>query len=74
MQRMATPPEIQEVLFSMGSDGAPGHDDFSAHIYKSWQIVGPSVIAVVSSFFTSDKLLSGGNVQNRHIQHIKIVS
>lgn len=46
----------------MGSDRAPGPDGFSGQFYKkSWLTVRPSVIAAVSSFFTSERLLSDVN-------------
>ncbi|VFQ79642.1 unnamed protein product [Cuscuta campestris] len=50
--------EVEEVVFSIGDDKAPGPDGFSAGFFKSqWQLVGPDLFEAVAEFFHHGKLL-----------------
>ena len=43
-----TPVEIKILMFSIGSDKAPGLDGFLSHFFKvAWSIVGHDVIAAI---------------------------
>jgi hypothetical protein len=57
--KIPSPQEIKATIFDMNSQKAPGPDGLPALFYKRyWNIVGPTVIAVVQNFFNSGKLLS----------------
>ncbi|KAK6145965.1 hypothetical protein DH2020_019834 [Rehmannia glutinosa] len=61
-----TPQAIKMALFDIEDERSPGPDGFSSGFFKkSWDIVGNDVIAVVSEFFDSSKLL-------RQINHTAI--
>lgn len=50
--------EIKSALWDIGDDKSPGPDGFSSKFFKStWNISGPNVIAAVTEFFTTGKLL-----------------
>ncbi|CAL1378948.1 unnamed protein product [Linum trigynum] len=56
------PEEVRKTVFAMGSKQAPGSDGFTGKFFKAfWDIVGPSVIDAVCSFFTTGKMLRGFN-------------
>lgn len=54
--------EIQEVVFSIPNEKAPGPDGFLAHFFKSaWTTVGPLLIDAVREFFQIGQLLKQWN-------------
>ncbi|XP_052172169.1 uncharacterized protein LOC127788096 [Diospyros lotus] len=54
--------KIQGALFSMGDDKAPSPNVFTVKFFKmAWEIVGPVVVEVVRSFFSSSHLLGQMN-------------
>ncbi|CAL1413585.1 unnamed protein product [Linum trigynum] len=56
------PDEVRRTVFSMCSKQAPGSDGFTGKFFKAlWDIVGPSVVEAVCSFFTSGRLLCSFN-------------
>lgn len=66
--------EIQEALFSIHADKAPGPDGFSASFYHSnWVEIGDEIVQEVREFFTSGVLPAG--INDTHIRLIpKIAS
>lgn len=53
-----TEQEIRAVMFSIGTDRAPGPDGYSAGFFRhSWETVGGDVSAAVKEFFESGRLL-----------------
>ncbi|KAK6146980.1 hypothetical protein DH2020_017892 [Rehmannia glutinosa] len=53
-----TPQAIKMALFDIEDDRSPGPDGFSSGFFKkSWDVVGNDVIAAVTEFFDSSKLL-----------------
>ncbi|CAN1281610.1 LINE-1 retrotransposable element ORF2 protein [Linum perenne] len=54
----ATPAEIKEATFSIGSTQSPGSDGFTGLFFQRyWDVVGTAVIDAVQDFFTKGKLL-----------------
>lgn len=52
-----TPLEIKEALFAIHPEQAPGPTGFSASFFQShWDVIGPSVVLEIQSFFTSGVL------------------
>ena len=50
--------EIQETMFGMSKDKAPGPDGYGAFFFKkAWDIVGHDVVKAIQNFFKSGKML-----------------
>ena len=66
---LPTAQEIQDALFSIHADKAPGPDGFSAGFYQThWQDIGPDIVAEVQSFFAQDRLPE--KINDTHIKLI----
>ena len=52
--------EIKKVVFSLGSNMAPGPGGMSAHFYKFyWNIIGGDIIEAITSFFYEGLYVEG---------------
>ncbi|XP_018479530.1 uncharacterized protein LOC108850504 [Raphanus sativus] len=61
--------EIQEALFAIHPDKAPGPDGFSASFFQTnWEAVGPAIVSEIQIFFSSGTLLFSINET-----HIKLI-
>lgn len=57
--------EIKEAFFAVGNDKSPGPDGFSAGFFKStWHIIKEEVVAAITDFFVSGKILKQINSTN----------
>ena len=58
LSRLPSVDEIKNVVFSLGSNKAPGPDGMSAHFFKFyWNIIGGEVIEAITSFFRRGYML-----------------
>lgn len=64
-----TPKEIQDAMFSIHGNKAPGPDGFSAGFFQAnWNTVGPAIIEEVHNIFTKGVLPI--SINNTHIRLI----
>lgn len=57
LTQLPTALEVEEALFAIYPDKAPGPDDFSVSFFQSnWKAVGPAIIKEIQGFFTSGSL------------------
>lgn len=62
MTRPVTGREIEQAMFSIGEDKAPGPDGYTLVLFKSsWNIIGNEVVAAIQEFFHNGKVLKEVN-------------
>nr|GEV38089.1 hypothetical protein [Tanacetum cinerariifolium]GEV38736.1 hypothetical protein [Tanacetum cinerariifolium] len=55
-------PVVKEAMFSIGDDKSPGHDGYTAKIFKdAWDIVGNDVTKAICEFFYEWRVMEAGD-------------
>lgn len=72
LSRSVNDKEVQDVVFAMPRNKAPGPDGYTAEFFReSWLIVGKDVVVAVQSFFDKGFLPKGIIQRYWHLYRIK---